>query len=88
MIENTQVGAAEYEPRHILPAGAERARMPNGLAVERFGYVPSLGALMAGAALVISHAGSGSVFEALRLRVPLIAVPNALLMANHQVSCS
>ena len=82
-----QVGAAEYVPRHILQPDQERARLANGLMVERFDYRPSLAALMASAALIISHAGSGSVFEALRLRVPLIAVPNAILMANHQV-CS
>ena len=37
------------------------------------------------AALIISHAGSGSLFEALALRRPLLAVPNGLLMHNHQV---
>lgn len=29
--------------------------------------------------------GSGSIFEALRLRRPLVVVPNPLLMDNHQV---
>lgn len=29
-------------------------------------------------------AGSGSIFEALRLRLPLVVVPNPLLMDNHQ----
>lgn len=29
-------------------------------------------------------AGSGSIFETLRLRRPLIVVPNPLLMDNHQ----
>ena len=37
------------------------------------------------AALIISHAGSGSLFEALALGRPLLAVPNGLLMHNHQV---
>ncbi|KAF2193744.1 glycosyltransferase family 1 protein [Zopfia rhizophila CBS 207.26] len=34
--------------------------------------------------LVISHAGSGSILEALRYDVPLIVVPNDRLLHNHQ----
>jgi hypothetical protein len=34
--------------------------------------------------LVISHAGSGSILEALRYQVPLIVVPNTTLLDNHQ----
>jgi hypothetical protein len=36
------------------------------------------------AALVISHAGSGSIFESLTAGKALIVVPNPLLMDNHQ----
>ncbi|KAL8873565.1 MAG: hypothetical protein Q9174_000981 [Haloplaca sp. 1 TL-2023] len=35
--------------------------------------------------VVISHAGSGSILDALRIDVPLIAVPNTSLLHNHQV---
>lgn len=34
---------------------------------------------------VISHAGSGSILDALRISVPLIVVPNSTLLHNHQV---
>lgn len=34
---------------------------------------------------VISHAGSGSILDALRVAVPLIVVPNTDLLHNHQV---
>jgi beta-1,4-N-acetylglucosaminyltransferase len=34
--------------------------------------------------LVISHAGSGSILEALRYQVLLIVVPNTSLLDNHQ----
>ncbi|KAF2874495.1 glycosyltransferase family 28 C-terminal domain-containing protein [Massariosphaeria phaeospora] len=34
--------------------------------------------------LVISHAGSGSILEALRYQVPLLVVPNTGLLDNHQ----
>ncbi|KAL8844555.1 MAG: hypothetical protein Q9176_001066 [Flavoplaca citrina] len=35
--------------------------------------------------VVISHAGSGSILDAMRIDVPLIAVPNTSLLHNHQV---
>ncbi|KAL6721381.1 N-acetylglucosaminyldiphosphodolichol N-acetylglucosaminyltransferase catalytic subunit alg13 [Lecanora helva] len=35
--------------------------------------------------VVISHAGSGSILDALRIAVPLIVVPNPSLLDNHQV---
>ncbi|PPJ54766.1 hypothetical protein CBER1_04017 [Cercospora berteroae] len=35
--------------------------------------------------VVISHAGSGTVLDALRIQVPLVVVPNEALLDNHQV---
>ncbi|KAK8906095.1 hypothetical protein QC760_005989 [Botrytis cinerea] len=35
--------------------------------------------------VVISHAGSGTILDALRIGVPLIVVPNTSLLDNHQV---
>ncbi|KAL8827357.1 MAG: hypothetical protein Q9191_003229 [Dirinaria sp. TL-2023a] len=35
--------------------------------------------------VVISHAGSGSILDALRISVPLIVVPNPSLLDNHQI---
>jgi beta-1,4-N-acetylglucosaminyltransferase len=34
---------------------------------------------------VVSHAGSGSILDALRLGLPIVVVPNPGLMDNHQV---
>ena len=50
-----------------------------------FRYAPDLGAHMAGAGLVVCHAGAGSVFEALRARRAVLVVVNEALMDNHQV---
>ncbi|CZT22295.1 related to UDP-N-acetylglucosamine transferase subunit alg13 [Ramularia collo-cygni] len=35
--------------------------------------------------VVISHAGSGTILDALRISVPIIVVPNSELLDNHQV---
>ncbi len=56
----------------------------DGFQVTCFRYAPTLKDIMDEAGLVISHAGAGSIFEALRARKRLIAVPNRDLMDNHQ----
>jgi len=35
--------------------------------------------------VVVSHAGSGTILDALRIAVPIIVVPNPDLLDNHQV---
>ncbi|CAM6127062.1 unnamed protein product [Calypogeia fissa] len=52
--------------------------------VECFTSAPDLVEQIGTAALVISHAGSGSIFETLRAGRPLVVVVNNLLMDNHQ----
>ncbi|KAF9595651.1 hypothetical protein IFM89_001552 [Coptis chinensis] len=54
------------------------------LAVDYFTFSSSIADNLKSASLVISHAGSGSIFETLRLRKPLIVVVNEDLMDNHQ----
>jgi beta-1,4-N-acetylglucosaminyltransferase len=48
-------------------------------------YRPGLPAVIRSASLVISHAGAGTILEALEAGVPTIVVPNARLMSNHQL---
>lgn len=48
-------------------------------------YLPNLAAEIEKASLVVSHAGAGSIFESLLFQVPLVVVPNPILMGNHQV---
>ena len=81
-----QRGDGEYIPNVLLPKGENKAQLPSGLKIEFVQYLPSMHAYMEAADLIISHAGSGSLFEALSLGRVIIAVPNAILMANHQVT--
>ena len=54
------------------------------IAIATFTLSPSLLPTLQSSALVISHAGAGSILEAMRLRLPLLVVVNEALMDNHQ----
>jgi len=56
----------------------------HGLSVEVWTYKPSLKEEYERAALVIGHAGSGTILEVLRLGRRMVAVPNETLLHNHQ----
>ncbi|XP_027335807.1 UDP-N-acetylglucosamine transferase subunit ALG13 homolog [Abrus precatorius] len=71
-----QMGRGSY-----LPTKSER---DGSLAVDYFTFSSSIADHLRSASLVISHAGSGSIFETLRLEKPLIVVVNEDLMDNHQ----
>mmetsp|Transcript_33047 Transcript_33047/g.54570 ORF Transcript_33047/g.54570 Transcript_33047/m.54570 type:complete len:176 (-) Transcript_33047:34-561(-) len=51
---------------------------------QTYGFQSSLEKDMTEADLIISHAGAGTVMEALRLKKRLVVVINTLLMDNHQ----
>ncbi len=72
-----QIGTGSY-----IPDGGGAAPL---LPVSHFRRAPSILPHLRRAALVISHAGVGTLMETLRLRRPLIAVANPDLMDNHQV---
>mmetsp|Transcript_52628 Transcript_52628/g.138390 ORF Transcript_52628/g.138390 Transcript_52628/m.138390 type:complete len:165 (+) Transcript_52628:57-551(+) len=52
--------------------------------IEWYRFKPSLQEDMAGASLLISHAGAGSILEGMRLRARMVVVVNDALMDNHQ----
>ncbi|KAG2158336.1 glycosyltransferase family 1 protein [Suillus bovinus] len=56
----------------------------HGVDVEIWRFKPSIQVQCEQADLVISHAGSGTILDVLRLGKPLIVVPNPTLMDNHQ----
>lgn len=54
------------------------------LSIKLFDYDKSLSSYEQSADLVLSHGGSGTIFEVLYLKKPIIAVINGSLMDNHQ----
>ncbi|XP_006580949.1 glycosyltransferase family protein isoform X2 [Glycine max] len=71
-----QMGRGSYLPTKSEGDGS--------LAVDYFTFSSSIADHLRSASLVISHAGSGSIFETLQLGKPLIVVVNEDLMDNHQ----
>ncbi|CAL5017888.1 unnamed protein product [Urochloa decumbens] len=71
-----QMGRGTYMP--------SKASGNSTLQVDYFTFSPSIADYIKEASLVISHAGSGSIFETLQLGKPLIVVVNEDLMDNHQ----
>ncbi|GER26543.1 UDP-N-acetylglucosamine transferase subunit alg13 [Striga asiatica] len=72
-----QMGRGSYSP--TKSTGGD-----GSVSVDSFTFSSSIADYLKSASLVISHAGSGSIFETLRLKKPLIVVVNEDLMDNHQ----
>eukprot|EP00252_Welwitschia_mirabilis_P023088 TRINITY_DN6436_c0_g1_i1.p1 TRINITY_DN6436_c0_g1~~TRINITY_DN6436_c0_g1_i1.p1 ORF type:complete len:174 (-),score=29.34 TRINITY_DN6436_c0_g1_i1:52-573(-) len=72
-----QLGRGTYFPKKSSVESKD-------LKVDYFTFSPDIANFLKSADLVISHAGSGSIFETLRLGRPLIVVVNEALMDNHQ----
>ncbi|CAG8803560.1 14941_t:CDS:2 [Cetraspora pellucida] len=60
------------------------SNVQNKIQIVGYDYKSSLDQDMLESDLIISHAGSGSILESLRLNKPLIVVVNEDLMDNHQ----
>lgn len=57
----------------------------SNLELQVFAYSDKITQLIAQADLVVSHGGTGSIMDALRLAKPLLVVTNDQLMDNHQI---
>jgi len=86
-----QLGKGNYIPQHIGALEEGQASLKDQrkdlerIAVSFYRFKPSIADDMRGADLIISHAGAGSIVEALRLGKSLVVVVNELLMDNHQL---
>lgn len=77
-----QLGRGSYLPSSSNRGGGGPSSA--SLPVAFFKFAPDIGEHIRSASLVISHAGSGSIFETLRAGTPLVVVVNEALMDNHQ----
>ena len=70
----------------ILQSGNSKVpQHDSNISISTYDFKPSLHNDMNSADLIISHAGSGSILEALSLKKRLIVVINTELMDNHQL---
>ena len=79
-----QLGRGHVDDEPSSDPDAAWERVLHGLRYSFFRLKPSIADDVAGAALVVSHAGAGSIFEALRAGRPLAVVINDSLADNHQ----
>ncbi|KAF9647348.1 glycosyltransferase family 1 protein [Thelephora ganbajun] len=85
----TRLSASGYT-RLVVQYGSSKLRQPfrnetsHGVEVIAWQFKPGLSEEYLAADLVISHAGSGTILEVLRLNKPLIVVANETLLDNHQ----
>lgn len=71
-----------------LQGATLQAETEHGVELQLFQFAPDLKPYIRSADIVISHAGSGTILDALRMRPKppaLVVVPNTSLMDNHQV---
>ncbi|KAL1756472.1 glycosyltransferase family 28 C-terminal domain-containing protein [Schizophyllum commune] len=80
-----QAGNSMFEHSSRLHAAGISVRTrSHGIEQEYYKFKPSLREDYERADLVISHAGSGTILDVLRIPKPLIIVPNPTLLDNHQ----
>ncbi|KAK7693392.1 hypothetical protein QCA50_002960 [Cerrena zonata] len=78
-----QCGNSEFDTKHFECKGETWVRRDDE-DIQVWRFKPSLQKEYEQADLVISHAGSGTIIDVLRLRKPLIVIPNETLLDNHQ----
>ncbi|KAI0818779.1 glycosyltransferase 28 [Irpex lacteus] len=80
-----QCGNSDFDTSGFTRVGDTwTRRQEGGGLVEVWRFKPTLDEEYKRADLVISHAGSGTILDVLRLQKPLIVVPNSTLMDDHQ----
>ncbi|KAF8911165.1 glycosyltransferase family 1 protein [Gymnopilus junonius] len=83
-----QCGNSAFEMSDTIRDGQIQNLSRASVEVEFYQYKPSLKEDFERADLVVSHAGSGTILEVLRMGKPMIVVPNETLLDNHQEELS
>lgn len=83
LIQSTRV-VEDYEIVNDTNDKAVTRFEKGGHAITVFGFATDIHAHIEHADVVVSHAGTGSILDALKANKPLVAVVNELLMDNHQ----
>lgn len=86
-------GEAKFNSHYtqVTEAGKFENIKVSGFALDKRGLAPYMRLAKTGGGeggvegVVVSHAGSGTILDALRISVPIIVVPNEELLDNHQV---
>ncbi|KAF2657876.1 glycosyltransferase family 1 protein [Lophiostoma macrostomum CBS 122681] len=76
--------ASDAARAHLQSRSLQQALVIDGIDFNPAGLQEQFRLVQQTSGLVISHAGSGSILEALRFQIPLIVVPNTALLDNHQ----
>lgn len=81
-------GLSASMPSSSLQGATLDAETEQGVELKLFQFAPDLRSYIRSADVVISHAGSGTILDTLRMKPntpALVVVPNTSLMDNHQV---
>ncbi|GLB35414.1 putative glycosyltransferase family 28 C-terminal domain [Lyophyllum shimeji] len=79
-----QCGNSSFELASSISGEKTLVVEREGVDIELWNFKPTLQKEYESADLVISHAGSGTILDVLRLGKPLIVVVNPTLLDNHQ----
>jgi len=79
-----QCGNSTFELAFAIQNGDTHKMSRAGVDIEFWMYKSSLQEDYEKADLVISHAGSGTILDVLRMGKPMIVIPNPTLLHNHQ----
>ncbi|KAF8162894.1 glycosyltransferase family 1 protein [Crassisporium funariophilum] len=83
-----QCGNSTFDLASTIKDGGSHHLRNAGVDIEFWKFKPSLQEEYEKADLVISHAGSGTILDVLRMGKPMIVVPNPTLLDNHQEELS
>ncbi|TBU35911.1 glycosyl transferase [Dichomitus squalens] len=85
---DVQCGNSDFDASQLSRNGEDRWQRAGDVETSVWRFKPTLKEEYERADLIISHAGSGTIIDVLRLGKPLIVVPNETLMDNHQAELS